>query len=351
MTRPGFSPTAAALLVLSLLSGSVAAEPPAPRSRTFLFTYSATLVELPVGRPVRIWLPIPSDDADQTVLLVQQTLPAEPKIAREPKYANQVMYLETTPDARGQISLSLTYRVHRRECSASNPAAATPVDAEQIAQFLKPDAKVPIGGRPATLLANKSLPEDPTALGRYLYDLVDDHMEYRKDKPGYGTGDATWACDSRFGNCTDFHSLFISLARTSKLPAKFEIGFGLPEQRGAGDVPGYHCWAKFKPADKGWIPVDVSEANQHPDRRDYFFGHLCENRVAFSTGRDLTLVPAQAGPTLNFFVYPYAEVDHQPWPADRIQKKFTYQDIDPKREGEAPSEPPPVHRPTSPQRP
>ena len=71
-------------------------------------------------------------------------------------------------------------------------------------------------------------------------------MKYSKEGKGWGRGDSDWACDSKFGNCTDFHSLFISLARSQKIPAKFEIGFPLPDKRGAGDIPGYHCWAKFR---------------------------------------------------------------------------------------------------------
>lgn len=315
-----------AALGASAADGAAAAQS-APKSRDFLFTYAATITGLPPGRAARVWLPTPSDDADQTVTLVSQQLPARPHSTQEPKYGNRILYLEPQADGEGKISLALTYRVHRTECSMKQPAG--PVDAEQVKLFLRPDAKVPIGGKPARLIEGTQLPTDPAALGRFFYDLVDDRMEYRKDKPGWGTGDAEWACDSRFGNCTDFHSLFISLARTSRLPAKFEIGFGIPEKRGDGDVPGYHCWAKFLPsATAGWIPVDISEANKHPEKRNYFFGHLCENRVAFSVGRDLVLTPKQAGPPLNFFVYPYAEVDGEPWPADRIQKQFRYQDVD-----------------------
>jgi transglutaminase-like putative cysteine protease len=118
----------------------------------------------------------------------------------------------------------------------------------------------------------------------------------------------------------------MSLARSQKIPAKFEIGFPLPEQPGPGEVAGYHCWAKFRPEGKGWVPVDISEANKNPNLRDYYFGNLTENRVAFSTGRDLELVPRQDGPPVNFLIYPYVEVDGKEYPQGKIQKKFTYKD-------------------------
>jgi hypothetical protein len=72
--------------------------------------------------------------------------------------------------------------------------------------------------------------------------------------------------------------------------------------------------------------VDISEANKHPEMRDYYFGNLTEDRVAFSTGRDLTLVPKQDGGPVNFFIYPYVEVDGKVWPQNKIQKKFSYRD-------------------------
>jgi transglutaminase-like putative cysteine protease len=295
----------------------------AAKQRTFLFTYAATVTGLRPGQVARVWLPEPPSDEDQRVTTVRQDLPAPPLLGVEPRYGNHLLYIETPANADGSVSLRMTYRITRREVAEDPATAVTDADAD----LLKPDALVPVGGKPVALLAAKTLPADRLALSRLLYDTVDDHMQYRKDQPGWGRGDAVWACDSRFGNCTDFHSLFISLARSNHLPAKFEMGFPIPEKRGAGTVAGYHCWAKVKPQGHGWVPVDISEANKHPDRRAYFFGHLCENRVAFTTGRDLVLTPKQDGPPLNFFVYPYVEVDGKPYPAEHVEKQFSYEDV------------------------
>ena len=71
----------------------------------------------------------------------------------------------------------------------------------------------------------------------------------------------------------------------------------------------------------------ISMANQNPKLKDYCFGNLTEDRITFSIGRDLELVPKQDGPPLNFFVYPYAEVDGKPLAADKIKRKYSYEDI------------------------
>ena len=110
------------------------------------------------------------------------------------------------------------------------------------------------------------------------------------------------------GNCTDFHSLLIGMARASGIPARFVMGFPLPEDRTKGEIPGYHCWAELFVEGVGWLPLDSSEASRHPEKRAFFFGGLDANRVEFTRGRDLVLEPPAAG-RLNFFVYPRVEVD------------------------------------------
>jgi transglutaminase-like putative cysteine protease len=222
----------------------------------------------------------------------------------------------------------MKYRIKRREVKGA--ASKAPEEtAEQIERFLRPDALVPITGKPLDLIKDKKLPADPTKKARAFYDIVNNHMRYSKEGKGWGRGDSVWACDSKYGNCSDFHSLFISLARSQKIPAKFEIGFPLPEKRGAGEIGGYHCWAFFRPEGKGWVPVDISEANKVPKMRDYYFGNLTADRVSFSTGRDIDLVPKQASEPLNFFIYPHVEVGGKVWPQEKIVRKFSYRDVKP----------------------
>ena len=312
--------------------GSAAGDDKAgPRSREFRFTYSVKVTGLEPGGAARIWLPVPPSNEDQEARLVKQSLPreTEEEIGTESKYGNQILYIASRAGEDGTIPLSVAYLVKRLEVKAD--AKNIEVARQDVDLFLRPDAKVPIGGKALVLLDGKSLPKDQLQLGRMLYDVVNDHMTYSKQGSGWGNGDSEWACDSRYGNCSDFHSLFISLARAKKMPAKFEMGFPLPSERGSGEIPGYHCWAKFKPEGRGWIPVDISEANKvkakNPAMVDYYFGNLTEDRVAFSVGRDLTLVPKQDGPPLNFLVYPYVEVGGKPYASDKVERKFSFEDV------------------------
>jgi hypothetical protein len=299
---------------------------PERKTRSFDFTYSAVVTGLPSGKIARIWLPVPPTNEDQQVKVISKELPAKDTISSESKFGNQMIYIEGKADDKGTIPLSVTFRVTRKEVCGDFHKHAD--DMEVLDLFLKPDKKVPVGGKSLSLIRDRDMPKEEVEAARVLYDVVNEHMRYSKEGTGWGRGDSDWACDSRYGNCTDFHSMFISLARSQKIPAKFEIGFPLPEKRGTGDVAGYHCWAKFRPKGKDWIPVDISEANKNPKMRDYYFGNLTEDRVTFSVGRDVDLVPKQEGEPLNFFVFPYVEVDRKPYPAEKVQRKFSYKDVD-----------------------
>ncbi|HMC65912.1 MAG TPA: transglutaminase domain-containing protein [Gemmataceae bacterium] len=315
----------AALVPVSRAEDSSGDSKKPARSRKFEFAYAATVTGLPPGKVARVWLPVPPTNEEQQVKMVAKDLPEKHKISREPKYGNDILYVEARAGEDGAVFLSVTYRVLRREVKADLKEHDD--TAAEFARFLAPDAKVPIGGKPLELIKDKKIPEDQLAMGELFYEVVNNHMRYSKEGTGWGRGDAVWACDSKYGNCTDFHSLFISLARSHKIPAKFEMGFPIPEKRGEGEVAGYHCWAKFRPQGKGWVPVDISEANKNPKMKDYYFGNLTEDRVTFTTGRDLTLVPKQTGEPLNFFVYPYVEVDGKAYPAEKVKRKFTYKDV------------------------
>jgi transglutaminase-like putative cysteine protease len=295
------------------------------RHRQFRLTYSVTITNLAAGQHAKVWLPVPPNNGEQRVHVLAQQLPGPAQQGRELKYGNDVLHLDAIANAAGQVETTTVYEVKRSE--VRGPVPTRLADDSLTAMFLKPDARVPIDGKPLTLLAGTSLPTDQLRLSRTLYDLVNGHMRYSKEGTGWGLGDAVWACDSGYGNCSDFHSLFISLARSQKIPAKFEIGFPLPPERGRGEIAGYHCWAWFKPAGNGWIPVDISEANKNPQLRDYYFGNLTENRITFSVGRDLVLSPPQAGPPLNFFIAPYVEVADKPYPPTHVQLKVSYEDI------------------------
>lgn len=306
-----------------------------PPSRTFRFSYNFTVKDLPSGtEQVRVWVPVPQTDRHQTVRVLTIKAPVKTRMTQETEYGNRMMYAEIQNPAAGKTEFTLEFEVTRREYSRGDYSQLERTDRNpsvvpaSMSRLVEPDTLIPTNGKIKELAAEVTGSRTGTiAKAKAAYDYLFTNMRYDKTGSGWGRGDAVWACDAKRGNCTDFHSPFIGMLRADGIPARFDIGFPLPENNTQGDIPGYHCWAEFYEPKTGWIPVDISEAWKAKEKQDYFFGSVDANRVQFSTGRDVTLSPKQDGPALNYFVYPYVEVDGKPY--DKLDKHFSFEEIKP----------------------
>ncbi len=327
------------LLVVGFAASLLNAQAPAPAKklsppyRKFHFTYSFTVKDIPSGaKLVRIWVPVAHTDDHQTVRLLHVKAPVQTTMGDESEYGNQVLYAEIHNPVQSTADFSLEYEVTRREYSRGDVAqlerkgTKPGVVPASMQRYVSPDQLIPIDGK-IKQLAEQVTGSQPNTVGKAkaAYDYLFNTMRYDKTGTGWGRGDAIWACDSKRGNCTDFHSPFIGMMRADDIPARFDIGFPLPENKEQGDIAGYHCWAEFFARNIGWIPVDISEAWKAKEKADYFFGSVDANRVQLSTGRDITLTPKQDGKPLNYFVYPYVEIDGKSY--EGISRSFSFADM------------------------
>ncbi len=296
----------------------------------FEFVYRVTLPEISAN--ARMWLPLPGSDSFQTVEVKSIRAPGKQTVLREHENGNSILMLDLGPEDSSKI-VELRFWVERIE------KAVYPGEAADARKFLEPETLVP-GNETFSDIANEVVEGKKTDLirARALYDHVIDRMRYMKHGDGWGRGDAVYACDARTGNCTDFHSYFIALARAVDIPARFAIGAAIPSERNDGGIDGYHCWAEFY-ADGKWWPVDISEGDKYSSLATYYFGHHPANRFEMSRGRDLVVEPGPVSGPINFLAYPVLEVDGRTTKA-KVQFSFVRPSIPADKES-------PSHRPRS----
>ncbi len=304
-----------AILLLSccvLRAGTVEQQQIVHRTDRFQFGYEVTL---PKERGLtKVWLPVAKSDAFQQVKIESLSLPDFAQVVEDSGNGNKLEFISCT-NCDASRKLRVSYLVQRNEKSAYKSVE------KDLSRFLKPDRLVPITARFREIAQGATHGIDgDLARGRALYDHVLQRMKYDKSGTGWGRGDAVYACDMRTGNCTDFHSYFIALARSIGLPARFAIGVSIPAGETNGVIEGYHCWAEFL-ANGKWFPVDISEASRHRELADYYFGQQPANRFELSVGRDLVVDPTPASGPINFLVYPLVEVDGKPV---KVETKFTF---------------------------
>lgn len=323
------------LFALSLAGAlGFAASLPAPRERSFSFEYEVNVKDIPGGaHTVDIWVPVAHDDSFQRItnLRVDTSYPYEIATGTED---NRILHIRVTDPKEPAIAVNIRFDAVRKEhfqpldVTWSANGAAEPAGPPDLTRYLQPDRLVPIDDtirRWAREVVDAAGAKTDLEMARAIYNHVVATVKYDKSGKGWGNGDIYYACDARRGNCTDFHAIFIGYARAVGIPARFAIGFPLPADRGVGKIAGYHCWAEFYARSIGWVPVDASEAAKNPAKREYFFGAHDENRVELSKGRDVILIPRQQGAPLNYFVYPYVELDGGKYTG--VDTSYSYKDL------------------------
>jgi transglutaminase-like putative cysteine protease len=307
------------------------------RMRSFEFEYKVGVA--PEQTPARLWLPLPSSDLFQDV--VEQSLELGGSVRAEVNACddNRVLYLRL-PTLSERQTIRLAFRVTRRSRSSTPPSYddyGTSLDALGLSSFVSGNARVPIDGQfgdeALDIVARAT---SPFAKARAVFDHVLATYSYDSSgctpAKGDAVGDLQVACDIKLGTCTDLHGVLIAYLRAAGVPARFAFGFNVPV-RPRGPIAGYHCWSEVYLPGSGWFPIDVSEARKREagPERDFYFGNLDENRVQFSTGRDLNLAPPQASGPLDKLIFPLVEQQ------DRVispQLEFSFCEVEapPRRE-------------------
>lgn len=319
--------TSLSALILGCLLSGLSFSAIGDQPRLFEFSYELLPTTLPAGATVDIYLPLPIEHESQVILeqALQSSITGERGL--EARYDNGYYHISRPANTTAPVTAKLQWTVSRETVRAGTELG---LSEKERRQFLSSNALVPVGHDILTpILAeihSQRADDSPAATARAIYDWVVDNVEYKKVGTGWGNGDTFWACSERYGNCTDFHALFVALARSEGIPARFEIGFPVPLGRPAGEIGGYHCWVQFYLPGKGWVPIDASEAAKNPAQRELFYGTHPADRIHFTTGRDLVVSEASAQQPLNYFIYPYVEVDGKPWKG-KLKTQFSFREV------------------------
>ena len=316
------------LLILLVLLPTLAVAD--SEGRRFKFVYESRIGPVASGLgPVHVWIPVPRDDDAQKVVNLDVDASIDGAIEGGDEHGNRWWHGSLDISNGEPIRVRLEATIERRSLAVGSGSGDRAADKASLQRYLEANERVVVGHEILDpILAEIRVmagSQEPERIARAIYDWVVDNVEYKKVGSGWGNGDTFWACNERYGNCTDFHALLISLARTEGIPARFEMGFLIPDNKNAGKIEGYHCWVEFYLPGLGWFPVDASEAFRHPEKREVLYGGQLADRIHFTTGRDLRLGPDHEDKNLNYFVYPYIEVDRR---ADGVpvEKFFSYED-------------------------
>ena len=330
-------------------------------SREFSFSYSVD-IEPSNNKKLEMWLPVPQSNSVQEISNVSiDSDGLSYEFKEEKDHKNKYVYIYSNSGTRTAKTVVLTFDVKRFEHQNANydnvdpnnyPSASSMVPVGSIFGKIVKDNKLSkdnMRGVYDYVLTGMHYgkPTDDKNSGNYKYvhgginpntgkewlhnDITyglkkktrDELSKSQNKKYAYGNGNSLYACDIGVGNCTDYHSYFMSLSRTLETPARFHMGFPIPSGE-EGKVKGYHCWADYYVDGDGWYPVDISEADKDPSKIEYFFGTVDESRVEMMAGRDFKL-EGYEDEVVNLFIYPLLEVDDKK--SNKFSKSFYYKNL------------------------
>ena len=323
--------------------------------RTFQFQYEVK-IDSTNGKKLELWIPIPKTNEVQIISNLSYNMGGlDYQLKKEKSHDNNYLYLYSNTGTNRSTTVSIIFDVIRKEHSNEAYHSVNPDN------YLGAYATVPIGNSFKAIINQNNLSNKDV---EGIYDFVLSGMHYGKPKNigdkyynnpwlsedefygmkevsrdrvvelyqiskktnnnyTFGNGNSIYACDIGVGNCTDYHSYFMSLARTLEVPVRFHMGFPIPLDN-EGIINGYHCWADYFVKGEGWFPIDISEADKNENLKDYFFGTIDNNRVDMMVGRDFILDGYDNG-SLNLFIYPILEIDDQV--SSNFSKKFSYKNL------------------------
>jgi len=342
MQRRHFLKSAGAISTLALLPGRPFAQqlPFEPRQAEKWRTFEvSTRVEIvfPQGA-TRVWLPIPSVDADyqKTIDNAWSGNAQTAKIVHDGTYGAGMLYAEwATAEKNPVIELYSRFATRDRAVDFSaRSGSVEKLSSGQRAFYTGATEHMPTDGivKKTALEITKGAKSDYDK-AKVIYEWIVENT-YRDPKTrGCGVGDIKTMLETGNlgGKCADLNALYVGLARAAGLPARDVYGVRVAKSQfgyrslGAGTANitrAQHCRAEVYLAGFGWVPVDpadvrkvVLEEKAQPTTlsdplvqavRPKLFGAWEMNWLAFNTANDFAL-PNSKGAKLTFFMYPQAE--------------------------------------------
>lgn len=304
--------------------------------RTFEVTTRVDILK-PQGA-TRVWLPIPSVNADwQKSLESSFSSNGATELTSDQQEGARILYVEFAA-SQTQPFVELTSRIQTQNRAVDWTRKQTiSEDAASLQYWTRPTAMLPTDGlvRKTALEATRGARTDVEKV-RKLYDWIIANTFREPTVRGCGEGDIQTMLETGNlgGKCADLNALFVGLCRAVGVPARDVYGVRLaPSAFGYKELGGnpaklqgaQHCRAEVFLKGYGWVamdPADVAKVMRQetpqwiktPENalvapvNKALFGGWEGNWMAFNTAHDVSL-PHAKGPTLGFFMYPAAETE------------------------------------------
>ena len=320
---------AAALAIVLAVPGMAGAVGNTSDVKGGVMTITVTPKAAKGAKDVKLWLPYPYSSVNQTIsdVNVEGNYDISGVYHDEKSEANY-LYAEWS-DVTEAPKLVLSFHVDSKfEKTADLVDTDAPIPAPIAAKYLASSPVVPVEffkEKAAKIVQGK---RTILAKARAVYDWTVDNTFRDPAVQGCGLAEPerTLSDCKGGGKCADISAVFVTILRAAGVPARDVYGLRLGDPKTGDVTSAYHCWAEFYLPGTGWVRADPADVRkmmlvhkledgsaQAEAWREYFWGGDDLFRVVLNkNARNVTFNPAQQGDPVNYFMYPYAEVNGKP---------------------------------------
>lgn len=277
-------------------------------------------------KAVDVWIPYPLSNKAQTISDVSVT----------GNFANSAVYRDDDSEAiflhatwpsvaeKPELKFSFHVDMSSRKVPQINESSL-PIPAPIRNKYLQSTPEVPADmfrKKAAEIIAGKTTILEKA---RAIYDWTVENTVRDPNVKGCGLakpGRTLYECEGG-GKCADISAVFVTFARAAGIPARDVYGLRLGTPKNGDITSGFHCWAEFYLPGTGWIPVDPADVRKmmlvHDlklgdkatrEWREFFWGGDDLFRITLNKdSRGVTLTPGKEEGKVNYFMYPFAQVD------------------------------------------
>jgi len=292
------------------------------------------------SRDVRLWVPFPVSDNEQTISDVRIDGNFTSKtMSRQNENGDYAIYAEWIKPVEDKRYLTITFNAAAIERSKKDfPAKQSAIPSEMM-KYLQSTKYTPTDGK-VKEIADKIVKDKKSYAqqSRAVFDWVVKNTTRNPCVRGCGIGDVEVTLAKRGGKCVDISSVFVAVARAVGIPSREVFGLRIGKGSGVEDMTGgHHCWAEYYIPGYGWVQTDPADVrkimlkqnlslDQAKEISDYYYNSVGPHRIVLGKGdRGITLNPSQSDGPLNYFMYPYAEVDGKALEWLAAQKNLKYE--------------------------
>lgn len=256
--------------------------------KIFNIRYKASFESLTANNHIKIWMAKPLNSECQKIN--NFSISHTPKKTYKDGQGNEILYFEFINTKKIEIKMEIQAELWKQKIITQNNAAViSKIYPKSIKRFLKNEnfleQKLEIKNLAFKIAGKEKLDLDKI---KTIFDFITKNFKYCY--PIEKRGVKYLDLNGLKGDCGEYSSLFVTMCRILKIPAKNQTGFVIfPKKKKIAE----HGWASVYLKPNGWLDMDTQYASleKNETATKKYFARRNDYRIIFTTGFNVPLKP------------------------------------------------------------